>query len=58
MTLGNDNSSKLLISIIAAVIIAHVCNDFIQFMLPSIYPLSKIKFALSYTQIGLITVIY
>lgn len=53
-----DDSQKILVSILGAVAFSHCCNDFIQAMLPSIYPLLKTNFTLSYAQIGLITLIY
>lgn len=47
-----------LTKIVAAVAISHGCNDMIQATLPAIYPLLKAEFALSYTQIGLIALVY
>ena len=37
---------------------SHLLNDAVQAMLPAIYPLLKESFALSFTQIGLITLVF
>lgn len=37
---------------------SHLLNDAVQAMIPAIYPLLKDSFALSFTQIGLITLMY
>ncbi|MBP2198858.1 MULTISPECIES: MFS transporter [Pantoea] len=47
-----------LVSIVGATALAHGCNDMIQAVLPSIYPMLKASFTLSYTQIGLISLVY
>lgn len=44
--------------VLIALSISHMLNDTIQAMVPSIYPLLKTEFALSFTQIGLITLVY
>ncbi|WP_425880199.1 MFS transporter [Acinetobacter sp. TWP2-2-3] len=44
--------------IIFAVALAHLLNDLIQAALPAIYPLLKDNFSLSFTQIGLISLVY
>ena len=43
---------------LGAVAFVHLLNDLIQAMLPSIYPMLKSHFALSFTQIGLITLTF
>nr|WP_244316981.1 MULTISPECIES: MFS transporter [Mixta] len=45
-------------SVVGAVAVSHACNDMIQATLPAIYPLLKASYALSYTQIGLIALVY
>ncbi len=45
-------------SIIGAVALAHLINDLIQAILPSIYPMLKATYDLSFTQIGLITLTF
>ena len=42
-------------SVILAVSSTHLINDLIQFLLPALYPLLKTQYALSYFQLGLLT---
>src|SRR5947209_595261 len=42
-------------SIILALSFSHFLNDMIQSLLPSLYPMLKTQYGLSFTQIGLIT---
>ena len=49
---------KMVSHIIFAVALAHLLNDLIQAALPAIYPLLKSNFSLSFTQIGLISLVY
>ncbi|MFS2160098.1 MFS transporter [Pseudomonas sp. Pseusp122] len=51
-------SSPLVLRIIGAVALAHLINDLIQSVLPSIYPMLKANYGLSFTQIGLITLTF
>lgn len=44
--------------ILGAVAFAHLLNDLMQAMLPSIYPMLKAQFHLSFTQVGLITLTF
>jgi FSR family fosmidomycin resistance protein-like MFS transporter len=44
--------------IIGAVALAHLLNDLIQAILPSIYPMLKASYDLSFTQVGLITLTF
>ncbi|MET0319368.1 MAG: MFS transporter [Duganella sp.] len=44
--------------ILGAVAFAHLLNDLVQAMLPSIYPMLKAEFGLSFTQVGLITLTF
>jgi FSR family fosmidomycin resistance protein-like MFS transporter len=43
---------------LGAVAFVHLLNDLIQSVLPAIYPMLKTEFALSFTQIGLITLTF
>jgi FSR family fosmidomycin resistance protein-like MFS transporter len=45
-------------SILFTVSLAHLINDMLQAVIPSIYPLIKTRYHLSFTQIGLITFTY
>ena len=44
--------------VLAAVSFCHLLNDMVQSLVPSIYPILKSSFHLSFTQIGLITLTY
>jgi len=47
--------SKTLFSVLFAISFAHLLNDLIQAVIPSVYPILKENYNLSFTQIGLIT---
>ena len=47
--------SKTIFSILFAISFAHLLNDLIQAIIPSVYPILKEKYHLSFSQIGLIT---
>lgn len=49
---------KMVVSMVAAVAVAHLLNDLIQAVLPAIYPMLKADFQLSFAQIGLIALVY
>ncbi|WP_017904370.1 MFS transporter [Pseudomonas asplenii] len=51
-------SSPLVMRIIGAVALAHLINDLIQSVLPSIYPMLKDSYGLTFTQVGLITLTF
>ncbi|GAB7532561.1 MFS transporter [Pseudomonas sp. 3A(2025)] len=51
-------SSPLVMRIIGAVALAHLINDLIQAILPSIYPMLKASYDLSFAQIGMITMTF
>ncbi|MGB3611889.1 MAG: hypothetical protein WA987_16060, partial [Cellvibrio sp.] len=50
--------AKTILPVIGAVSFVHLINDLIQAILPSIYPLLKTGYALSFTQIGMITLAF
>lgn len=50
--------NKMVVSMVAAVAVAHLLNDLIQAVLPAIYPILKVEFNLSFSQIGLIALVY
>ncbi|WP_350581303.1 MFS transporter [Pseudomonas sp. HY2-MNA-CIBAN-0224] len=54
----SSQSSPLVMRVIAACGLAHLINDLIQAVLPSIYPMLKANYDLSFTQIGLITLTF
>lgn len=54
---GRDpvDSEQTLMGILVMLSISHMLNDTIQSLLPAVYPVLKRQFALSFTQVGLIT---
>ncbi|WP_260961094.1 MFS transporter [Pseudomonas citri] len=57
-TPATSQGSPLVLRIIGAVALAHLINDLIQAVLPSIYPLLKASYGLTFTQVGLITLTF
>jgi FSR family fosmidomycin resistance protein-like MFS transporter len=55
---ASSTASPLVMRIIGAVALAHLINDLIQAVLPSIYPMLKASYGLSFTQVGLITLTF
>lgn len=51
-------NTKPVFSILFAVSIAHLLNDLIQGVIPSVYPIMKEEHELSFSQIGVITLVY
>lgn len=54
----SQKPQKMVVSMVAAVAVAHLLNDLIQTVLPAIYPMLKTEFQLSFAQIGLIALVY
>jgi len=46
------------LAVLAAVSASHFLNDLIQSLLPAVYPLLKVNYALDFGQIGLITLVF
>ncbi len=53
-----STKSTTVVEILLALALSHLLNDTLQALLPSIYPMLKENFKLSFTQIGLITFTY
>lgn len=53
-----SSAQQMVVPIVAAVAIAHLLNDLIQAVLPAIYPMLKHNFALSFAQVGLISLVF
>ncbi|MFV3288596.1 MFS transporter [Pseudomonas sp. NY11955] len=53
-----DQPQGFAVRIVGAAAFAHLLNDLIQAVLPSIYPMLKSDFALSFAQIGWIALVY
>ncbi|NGY35954.1 MFS transporter [Flavobacterium sp. XN-5] len=59
--LKSDNPAlvqKTVYSVLFSIAFAHLINDLLQSVIPSVYPILKENFDLSFTQIGLITFVY
>lgn len=50
--------ARLVFPVVAGVSFVHLLNDLIQAVLPAIYPMLKEQYLLTFTQIGLITLIF
>ena len=57
-SLKNQAAGKVAFSILFSLSFAHFLNDAMQSLIPSLYPLIKKNYHLSFTQIGLITLTY
>lgn len=53
-----DMTQKTVFSILFSISLSHLLNDTIQSLIPSIYPIIKSSFHLSFSQIGFITLIF
>lgn len=51
-------ASPLVLRVLGACALAHLINDLIQAVLPSIYPMLKTNYGLTFTQVGLITLTF
>jgi FSR family fosmidomycin resistance protein-like MFS transporter len=52
------NASSSALAVLFALSFSHLLNDSIQALIPAIYPLLKTSYALTFTQIGLITLTF
>jgi len=52
------DATKTILPVVGAVSFVHLINDLIQSVLPSIYPMLKTDYALSFTQVGMITLAF
>lgn len=57
-TMSKTPASPAAINILFSIAFVHLLNDCVQAVLPSVYPLLKESFALSFTQVGLITLTF
>jgi MFS transporter, FSR family, fosmidomycin resistance protein len=55
---GNGTAAQTATALLVFLSLCHLCNDLAQSLLPAIYPLLKTNFALSFEQIGMITLTY
>lgn len=57
-TLVHDIAGKTVFSILLSISFSHLLNDTIQSLIPSIYPIVKDSYHLSFSQIGVITLVF
>jgi FSR family fosmidomycin resistance protein-like MFS transporter len=55
---GSWKSSETVYPILFAISLSHLLNDLIQSVIPAVYPMLKSNYALSFTQIGIITLVF
>lgn len=55
---SDSNLEKTVYPILFAIASGHFINDLLQIVIPSVYPLLKNTYQLSFTQIGFITLVY
>ncbi len=55
---GAWKSSETVYPILFAISISHLLNDLIQSVIPAVYPMLKSNYSLSFTQIGIITLVF
>lgn len=55
---SDSNLEKTVYPILFAIASGHFINDLLQIVIPSVYPLLKDTYQLSFTQIGFITLVY
>lgn len=56
--IAGDIAGKTIYSILFAISLSHLLNDTIQSLIPSIYPVVKDSFNLTFSQIGIITLVF
>ena len=49
---------ETVVRVLVALSVSHLLNDTIQSVIPALYPVLKESFLLSFTQIGLITLVF
>ena len=55
---ARDEAAGTALAVLGAVSASHFLNDMIQSLLPAVYPLLKVTYALDFGQIGLITLVF
>ena len=50
--------SDTVFSVLLAISATHLLNDTVQALIPALYPVVKQSFALNFTQVGLITLVF
>ncbi len=57
-TAPTQNAQKTAFAVLFTISLCHLLNDTIQAVIPAVYPIMKEEFALSFAQVGLITLVY
>lgn len=57
-TTGTLSANQTVYPILFAISLSHLLNDLLQSLIPAIYPLLKDNYALSFTQVGIITLVF
>src|SRR5881392_520411 len=55
---SRHDHTRTAVGILGAISFCHLLNDMLQSLLPAIYPILKTQYALTFVQIGLITLTY
>jgi FSR family fosmidomycin resistance protein-like MFS transporter len=56
--ISTEKQENTVFTVLAAISFCHLMNDMVQSLIPSLYPMLKNSFRLSFTQLGLITLSY
>jgi FSR family fosmidomycin resistance protein-like MFS transporter len=54
----SSREGEAVLAVLAALSVSHLLNDTMQSLLPAVYPILKQRYALSFTQVGLITFVF
>ncbi len=57
-SIESELANKTVFPILFAISISHLLNDTIQSLIPAIYPVIKQSYSLSFSQIGIITLVF
>jgi MFS transporter, FSR family, fosmidomycin resistance protein len=57
-TAHRPREGQAVLAVLAALSVSHLLNDTMQSLLPAVYPLLKERYALNFTQVGLITFVF
>lgn len=57
-TTPSHQAHQFLLPVVGAAAFSHLLNDLIQAVLPSVYPMLKTQFSLSFAQIGWLALVY
>ncbi|WP_188983842.1 MFS transporter [Pseudomonas matsuisoli] len=55
---STTSANPMVFKMVGAVALVHLINDLVQAVLPAVYPLLKVNYDLTFTQIGLITLTF